>query len=944
MKSNRWMTASVLGGLLILAASCVKEKADTTGGVPGSRIVFSAAASYENSDETRTEYSGAIYGATNRIERIDWVKDVDKLTVHYKHGSATDARDFLVTSVSPSSYNSDAEVEELGDVLRWAEGNSHAFYAMYPTHEVNPNAVLSGNHFQGTLYPAQNQTHQKDVTVNGKTWARWLPDMNYAYMVAYAGTNPAYGISGNNVTLPFRPAVTTFEFRLRREVGETGANIRQFQLISEGHALTGTFSFDINGGDARGATWGTVSVPAKTASNSVITVDFGAAGAALPAATEDKYLDFTIFALPVNLDDLSIKIVYTNGVSRLMPLKDKNASGQYTSYHTFLGAKKYVFTNSHVPGDDWIYTLEATPSVIFAYSGETKNYSVSSYRTLAGGNVREPVSWNITRYSVDGGTNWTSGKPSWLTLAASGSGSETGESKTATATANNTARPKEWLGPKTVVGNDSRESSYRLSLYDIFGNPLGSHNTANCYVVSKPGWFEFPLVYGNALKNGVENTGAYQTGNTGANMLKDFIRHDGNPIVSPYLLVNVGSNMTAEVAWQDFGTEVITNVSTIGTDGAQNWSVTFYVEPSRIKQGNALIVVKNEAGEVVWSWHIWIIEQQKLYTKTVRSDNGPMDVLSMNLGWYDADRIFEPRSVLAEVTQAESNQKAIIEFYQGTDHVFGGNVYYQWGRKDPMLGFDENFNQKSQTGTMLFTTAPVGVTAGSNSTHTPPVLTTTLQDGIKHPNVFYFIDTDDSDGTPAIFDDGAGGKTETMILYDGRWQNKRYDNLWNRNAVSAPYYDDPGWHGQTTGTVPESAQASFMAYLEQVPDTPVVKTVYDPCPVGFKIPSSRAFRYMKSDYGTLRPWHYGETYKTSTDDTQGLFFPCTSLREFNGGTVRQWDYGGYYIYTAGTHLHRYGALWMYGGNYLEVRDTPAFVPTAWWGCDAYGYSVRPVAE
>jgi len=35
---------------------------------------------------------------------------------------------------------------------------------------------------------------------------------------------------------------------------------------------------------------------------------------------------------------------------------------------------------------------------------------------------------------------------------------------------------------------------------------------------------------------------------------------------------------------------------------------------------------------------------------------------------------------------------------------------------------------------------------------------------------------------------------------------------------------------------------------------------------------------------------------------------------------------------------------MYGGNYLEVRDTPAFVPTAWWGCDAYGYSVRPVAE
>ncbi|MDY5237317.1 hypothetical protein, partial [Bacteroides helcogenes] len=36
-----------------------------------------------------------------------------------------------------------------------------------------------------------------------------------------------------------------------------------------------------------------------------------------------------------------------------------------------------------------------------------------------------------------------------------------------------------------------------------------NENTANCYVVSASGYYSFPLVYGNAIKDGTTNTLAY---------------------------------------------------------------------------------------------------------------------------------------------------------------------------------------------------------------------------------------------------------------------------------------------------------------------------------------------------------------------------------------------------------------------------------------------------
>ena len=45
------------------------------------------------------------------------------------------------------------------------------------------------------------------------------------------------------------------------------------------------------------------------------------------------------------------------------------------------------------------------------------------------------------------------------------------------------------------------ESATDLSLMDIYGKTI-TRSTANCYVVSKPGFYKIPMVYGNAIKNG----------------------------------------------------------------------------------------------------------------------------------------------------------------------------------------------------------------------------------------------------------------------------------------------------------------------------------------------------------------------------------------------------------------------------------------------------------
>lgn len=657
MKNNKLMIASLLGGALLLTVGCEREKSVETGGVPGSPIVFSAATSYFNGDETRTVYSGDVIGTTNRIERIDWVPNVDKIQVNYKHGSSTETADFTITSKTTGSgndaYKSYAGVS--GNVLQWAEGSDHTFYAMYPTSDINTNASLTNsNHFAGTLYPTQNPlAEMKPVTVDSKTWQRYMPDMDYAYMVAYAGSS--YGISGNNVILPFRPAVTTFEFRLRGLADEDAMKVTKAELKSN-QALTGAFSFDITGGTERGATWGTVTHPEASVTNTVITVNFPGEGATLPVTDETNvnYLDFTVFALPVDLSHLTITLTFVGGKTRSLNLYDaKDASGNITEWHTFQGANKYVIINSSVPGvTEWTYEIEPIENIV--YYGhmpvtDGDDYVVKSYKyNNHQPDVKIPVKWKLqyTTVADPADADWSEVPSTGLAATdfwmgkVNGIGGTTGENgeaeirneSTSTTTGDVAAAAlRAKLASATPRG--TKENPFDLSKHPAYGNidTETDRSTANCYTISAPGWYMFPCVYGNAILHDQDNKSAYapvesdaavvNDSNPNVTKLKDVdLYHNLNgydyrrryytpyfynvanfPITNPWIvtdLSNVGAvgGKNAIVVWQDTdeGDEIIAyeagNVDVVTKEGKD--FIRFYIDKDRIKPGNVMIALR----------------------------------------------------------------------------------------------------------------------------------------------------------------------------------------------------------------------------------------------------------------------------------------------------------------------------------------------------------------
>lgn len=82
-------------------------------------------------------------------------------------------------------------------------------------------------------------------------------------------------------------------------------------------------------------------------------------------------------------------------------------------------------------------------------------------------------------------------------------------------------------------------------------------------------------------------------------------------------------------------------------------------------KGNALLAAFDQAGNIVWSWHIWMTDLPDtidLENNVIYQSNGQTD------GWYIMDRNLG-------ATSAE----------MGAGYPTFG-LYYQWGRKDPFIG------------------------------------------------------------------------------------------------------------------------------------------------------------------------------------------------------------------------------------------------------------------
>ena len=527
---------------------------------------------------------------------------------------------------------------------------------------------------------------------------------------------------------------------------------------------------------------------------------------------------------------------------------------------------------------NWDYHLDVTGPSEYSYAGGTDVYKVTSYRRHHKG-TEEAIPWT-TEFSTDNGLSWSADKPDWLTdFTTSSQGSTASQSFNATVGAQaGTDTSPHTATLRTAAPKGSAGQPYNLS------NSTGGaqvENTANCYVVGAPGYYSFPLVYGNAVKNGATNTSAYTTANSGSNILSTFINHTGNGITDPYIANNAGCvPAKAELVWQD----ALSLVSDIKYNSDINGgNISFKVDKSSIRQGNAVIAVKDAKDQILWSWHIWVTDEDIDKTIEVTNHQGKQyRFMPIFLGWCDVyTKTYAERSCKVKFTAGGKSQEITIK-QTSISITTSNHPYYQWGRKDPFLPSnglaDANKTWYDKAG---------NASTDNPATENLSTGATCIKNYILKPNVMQ--SSHNGDGL--------------------------YQNLWS---------------------------ADNNVYTAN--DNLVVKTIYDPSPVGFKLPASNAFtgftvtgEHVTSPYHVNGIWDSslkGWNFYTDSSRNKTIFFPASGLRDYNGWVEYVDNYG--YGWSAGPYSQENGS---------NLSFTPwSVTPLTNGGYRMYGMGVRPTHE
>ena len=259
-----------------------------------------------------------------------------------------------------------------------------------------------------------------------------------------------------------------------------------------------------------------------------------------------------------------------------------------------------------------------------------------------------------------------------------------------------------------IASGDAEISEYRVD--------LSAGGTANCYVVSASDKYKFRPTMGN-----------------GSEQPRGMVRVD-------WLWMSE-ADLIAEV-------------------GYEKGMVVFRAGE---KRGNAVIAAFDEAGGIVWSWHVWLTDDPEadLHYGMTKS----YQLLDRNLGALSTE----------------------------TDDYLSYGLYYQWGRKDPFVGPRHSGTRVKREETPGFTTATADYVVNPACGDTfRLVKNTDLPSGgevayaVAHPMDFVCFAAEASGSGQSWFNSDFG----------------QYVTLWGYNDATASS----------------------------------TKTVYDPCPPGYKVP------------------------------------------------------------------------------------------------------------
>ena len=705
---------------------------------------------------------------------------------------------------------------ELYTPIKWSWSIPHArFFAIYP--EASTYSKMKIGNTASTGSPSVEFEIEPDVKKEVDLMTACTGYVHYATQGVHPTTN-----------LDFRHALTGIRFAVGQNLSWNKiidkVELRNVLMKSKyvlSKELDGTgATWDHTGYSMRGnATLSGISV--STSNNPNVTI-MGNAGD-----------NFTFYMIPQVLTGKNVKVYihFTDNTSIEVDLKGEWKAGTTRTYK--LSQKK----------SNWTYVLTSTSPVNpVAYNKTTSDpYTVTSYRESNG--KKQAVAWKVVGYSVDNGAHWSTTKPAWLTSLSkeSGVGGTAAEAGVATLTTDFTnllEKRNNVLKEATPLGNAG-------SYYDLSTNGGStSRSTANCYVISAPGHYRIPLVYGNAIKNGNDNPSSYNSSVNGYRILERFKDHADNDINNPWIeKTNSGANAGingAEIVWADEANLIhLASGSAAIVHDAGNAFLQFEVKAADIKSGNAVVAVK-KGNTIVWSWHLWFAPKGVLSTIPVTNyQNKIYNFTSETVGWkptsWNGTTYEGPRSVKIRVEQTVANngtkQFSDITITQTAHHVRTGYAtLYQAGRKDALPGTND-ISQGSYS---------YDNTEGGRS----------LGYAIQHPN--------------------------NMLSHANRPQN-----LWSWCEI--PYINL--WSADSKATTPN--------------DIAVVKTIYDPSPAGFKLPSGNAFTGFTIDgqSGNIAKMNvngtqirkvftdnFGHNFWTNKSKTATIFFPATGVRGLGTGS------------------------------------------------------------
>ena len=754
---------------------------------------------------------------------------------------------------------------ELYTPIRWSIAQPWArFFAVYPSKDsyskLTINDMASADNAPSVDFTVEpNVSDQKD------------------FMTACTG-KVHYATQGEHPTtsLDFRHALTAIRFAVGQNLS-WNKTIDKVEIRNAIMTSKYKLSSEFNG---TGADWDNTSATRGTATLSGVSVSTSRnPNVTIMGTTGDNY---TFYMIPQELTGKGVTVYVhcTDGTEITAPLKGEWKAGTTRTY-------KLSQTNS-----TWQYVLTPTdPNRAAKYDETTSQpYGITSYRTNNG--TYQAVPWKVIGYDTNNdGTFSMAEKPAWLTSLSkeSGNGGTAAEQGTATLTKDVKDLLKERNdGLKNATPCGSAAAPYNLS------NSTGAtavQNTANCYVISAPGHYRIPLVYGNAIKNGATNSNAYETTATGTYVLQHFKDHNDQNITNPWIEKSNTANANidgAKIVWSD-EKDLVTSptIAHVGGDGY----LDFEVKQSDIKSGNAVVAV-TKGGTVVWSWHLWFAPKSALNKIEVTNYQGvKYNFTEETLGWKPKGEVTTynaPRTVKVKVEQTIANggvkQVTVINITQNPGGKKEGiSTHYQFGRKDALPGTDTFYPTNSYS---------LDNTHGGRS----------LGYAIQHPEKMF-----------------AYAATGT---YYWDWCNATYYNLWSADNT-------------TTG----------------LNDNAVVKTVYDPCPVGFKMPASNAFTGFTSNgqnqssaaninaKETNDSWDKfsaacGHNFYANSSKNATIFFPASGVLDHGDGSVGNVGSHGFY-WSAVPLNSNYGCYLYFDWHNVYPRNNYN---------RSFGCAVRPVSE